>query len=77
MFSDNFSNLSSEGDLGGQKITRHGKKVEKKFQQKFQIRGAKRNKKMGGKSHVITFGVFPFKNGTLYRAACKAGLFTD
>ena len=47
-----------------QKVTRHRKR-SKKIPQKNSNRGAKRNKKMGGWSHVITFGVFPFKSRTL------------
>ena len=31
---------------------------------------------MGGRSHVITFGVFPFKSGTLYCANCPKTSFS-
>ena len=50
-------------DLGGQKVTQHGKKrLKKKFKQKNINLGAKWYKKMGGTSCVITCGVI----GTLY-----------
>ena len=42
-----------------------GKKRLKKIPKFFSNQGAKRNKKMGGRSHVMTFGVFPYKKGTL------------
>ena len=32
---------------------------------------------MGGRSHVITFGVFPFKNGTLYYAVAGTNLLKE
>ena len=50
---------------GGSKSYPTWKKGLKKFP-KNSNQGAKSDKKTGGKSHVITFGVFPFKFGTLY-----------
>ena len=44
----------------GQKVTHEGKKIEKKLRNFFSNQDAKRNKKISGRSHVITFGVFPF-----------------
>ena len=42
---------------GSQKVIRHGKKVETFFRKKNILnQAAKRNKKMGGRSYVITFG---------------------
>ena len=52
--------------MGGFKKLPDMKEKVKKNSEKKSNQGAKRNKKMGGRSHVITFGVFPFKNGTLY-----------
>ena len=61
---------------GGQKVTRHGKKKVKHFSEFFFLnQGPKRNKKMGGRSHVITFGVFLFKMGHS-SVHCTVLLFT-
>ena len=66
MFLDNFFLIfHHKGIWGGQKVDQHGKKFVKKILKKMSNQGAKRNKKMGGRSHVIIFDVFPFKNGTL------------
>ena len=66
VFGQFFKFFIIRGFGGVKKLPNMEKKVEKKFQNFFSNQGAKRNKKMGGRSHVITFGVFPFKNGTLY-----------
>ena len=58
--------LLSYQKLGGSKNYPTWKKRSKKNSEKNSNQGAKRNKKMGGRCHVITLGVFPFKNGTLY-----------
>ena len=67
LFLDYLSNFSSLGEtfviLGGQKVTQHGKKGPKKFPFFSSLnQDAKWNKKMGGRSFVITCGVI----GTLY-----------
>ena len=52
---------------GGQKVTRHGKKVKKNKNQ-----DAKWNKKMGGRIFVITCGII----GTLYYTALYSVHYT-
>ena len=49
---------------GVKKLPCMEKKFEKNFPKKISYQGAKRNKKMGGRSYVITFGAI----GTLYCA---------
>ena len=58
---------------GGQKVTRHGKKGPKKFKFFSSNQDAKWNKKMGGRSFVITCGVI----GTLYYTGSSSGTESD
>ena len=66
VFGQFFKFFIIRGFGGVKKLPDMEKKVKKKFGNFFLIRGAKSNQKRGGRSHAITFGIFPFKSGTLY-----------
>ena len=57
-----------------QKVNQHGEKGRKKILKLFFKLGGNKEQDLGGKSHVITFGVFPFKNGTLWRTGTRGKL---
>ena len=72
VFGQFFKFFIIKGVGGVQKLPDMEKKVDKYFQKKISNQGAKRNKKMGGRSYVITFGAI----GNLYhhsqRKVCLA-----